>query len=94
MVHGDRLSVLGSGRGCGWMFHWDRHRHSSYIVTRWTCETCARAVIPVEGVTALYQMGYWWCARCADVRYVSGEPEVQFPSVGQLVPDSILRGRR
>jgi len=54
------------------------------------CSTCGEDVIPVEGVTALFQRGYWWHARCATVEFVNGEPTVQYPSNGMLLPKTII----
>ena len=47
-------------------------------------------VIPVEGVTALFQRGYWWCAHHAKIDYLKGKALVDFPSPGKLSPKTIM----
>ena len=55
------------------------------------CETCGRDVIPIEGVTAVWSRGYWWCAHCLDIsHYEDGKVVVAFPSHGKLLPPTIL----
>lgn len=58
---------------------------------KWACSTCDREIIPVEGVTATWQRGYWWCAHCVNlIGYENGEPIVAFPSRGKLIPSTIM----
>jgi len=54
------------------------------------CATCARGVVPVEGVTAVRSRGYWWCTHCASITYYDGQPVVAFPSPGMLIPITIM----
>lgn len=54
------------------------------------CSTCGKKVIVIEGVTALKDRGYWWCAHCVDtLAFDEGKPVVNFPSKGKLIPLSI-----
>ena len=57
-----------------------------------TCETCGNSNVPVPGVTVVWSRGYYWCAHCADIESVDGEPIVQFPSNGKMSPDTICEG--
>lgn len=55
------------------------------------CNECQKWITPVEGVTAIWQRGYWWCAKHAEIWYwVDGEPIVGFPSKGKLVRQTLL----
>jgi hypothetical protein len=55
------------------------------------CATCGCNVILVEGVTAVWSRGYWWCTHCFDVdSYRDGKVVVAFPSRGKLIPPTIL----
>ena len=54
------------------------------------CSTCDKEVIPIEGVTAIEDRGYWWCAHCVNTLMLDGKSVVNFPSKGKLIPISIL----
>ena len=54
------------------------------------CDQCDHDVIPVEGVTAIYRRGHWWCVEHCRTILMCGVLEVDFPSVGKMVPRSIF----
>ena len=54
------------------------------------CDDCGRDFFIINGITAIYSRGYWWCAHCVKFYYVAGEPVVDFPSPGKLIPETIL----
>jgi hypothetical protein len=57
----------------------------------WICDKCERQIIPVDGVTAIFDRGYWWCARCVQIsHWDNGIPVVAFPSIGKLIPATIM----
>jgi len=59
----------------------------------WKCATCGRTVIPGDGVTAIYDRGYYWCCHCVQIdHWKDGVPVVAFPSVGKLIPAVIMQG--
>jgi ribosomal protein L37AE/L43A len=60
------------------------------MTDKFVCETCGREVVPVEGVSAVWERGYWWCAHCVSFEYVDGSTVVKFPSAGKLLPNSIM----
>lgn len=61
------------------------------MVERMYCEQCDEWIVPLEGVTALFQMGCWWCAKhCNILCYNNGKPIVDFPSDGKLLPKTIM----
>lgn len=49
------------------------------------CSDGNHGVIPVSGVTAYYQRGYWWCAHHATIGSVYGKAIVSLNSRGKLV---------
>lgn len=58
------------------------------------CSDCQQWIRPVEGVTALFDRGYWWCAKCCRIAYWSkGRAVIDFPSPGKLVPETIMRNK-
>ena len=54
------------------------------------CSTCNEHVIPVDGVSAIWDRGYWWHASCCSVVFVNGKPHVDFPSNGQLISFTLM----
>jgi hypothetical protein len=61
---------------------------------RLQCSKCGATVIPVEGVSSIYDRGYLWHAECCNVFFESGQPRVAFPSTGKLLPYTILHPLR
>ena len=57
---------------------------------RLRCDQCDKDIIPVEGVTAVFSRGSWWCARHADITFIDGEPVVAFPSDGKLCRSTLM----
>ena len=63
-----------------------------------TCATCGalteideEAGRVVRGNIPIYAMGAMWCPNCADVLTDrSGERYADFPSRGQMIPDTIM----
>ena len=67
------------------------HVHAVDPTNRMYCADCNEWIIPVDGVTAIYDRGYWWCAKHVDMAYwKDGKPVVSFPSRGQLSPRTIM----
>ena len=54
------------------------------------CDTCGQAVIPIEGVTAIFRNNIWWHTKCCDFDFEDGKPIVAFLSKGKLIPNTIL----
>lgn len=48
------------------------------------CDQCEDWITPVEGVTATYQRGEWWCAKHASCTWADGKPTVDEASKGKL----------
>lgn len=59
-------------------------------IERLYCEQCNEWIVLIEGVMAIYDRGYWWCAKHAQVSFRDGKPYVDFPSNGKLMPDTIM----
>ena len=61
---------------------------------KYFCEVCDKWMIPIEGVNAIYQRGYWWCAKHVKIAYWDkGEPIVDFPcgsKEGKMIPKTII----
>ena len=55
------------------------------------CSTCNEHVIPIDGVSAIWDRGYWWHASCCSFVFVDGKPYVDFPSNGLLIPNTIIK---
>lgn len=55
------------------------------------CDQCEKWITIVDGVTAIYDRDYWWCAKHVEIfKWVDGKPIVFFPSPGKLIPGTIL----
>jgi hypothetical protein len=54
------------------------------------CSHCGEQVIPIDGVSAIWDRGYWWHTSCCSFFYNNGQPFVSFPSEGQLIPRTIM----
>lgn len=52
------------------------------------CEECSKEIIVVEGVTAIFDRGCWWCAK--HVKPAWGP--VSLDSPGKLIPRTIIQG--
>ena len=63
---------------------------------RYTCSTCGCvAQHPVQGVDVHEERGYLWCARCAPIIFVNGEPRLnEFPAAGKMIPETIIHKER
>lgn len=59
---------------------------------KYNCLKCGpNYVIPVDGVNAIFQRGYWWCTKHVNIsHWDNGKPIVDFPSEGKMTPESIL----
>ena len=57
---------------------------------RMQCTTCDEHVYAISGVSAIWDRGYWWHAKCCSFFYDKGQAFVSFPSNGLLAPESIL----
>lgn len=62
------------------------------MTNKMQCSKCGEMVIPVEGVSAIYDRGYWWHAGCCQIFGEDGVPRVCFPSTGKLLRSTILHG--
>lgn len=55
------------------------------------CDECQDWINVVDGVTAIYDRGYWWCAKHVKIHsWKNGKPIIDFPSPGKLTPGTIL----
>lgn len=55
------------------------------------CYDCKENIRIVEGVTAVKDRGYWWCAKHVDIDgWEDGDIIVAFPSRGKLEPKTIM----
>lgn len=61
------------------------------MTSRMQCSKCSEMVLPVEGVSAIWDREYWWHAGCCQVSWEDGKPRVCFPSTGKLLPFTILQ---
>jgi len=59
-------------------------------IVRLHCDQCDCDVVPVDGATAIWGRGYWWCAKHCQFFYADGVPVVDFPSEGKLIPSTIM----
>jgi hypothetical protein len=54
------------------------------------CDECNCDVAVVDGVTAIWSRGYWWCIKHCQLFYHDEVAVVNFPSLGKLIPNTIL----
>ena len=55
------------------------------------CSDCGNRVLPVEGVSAVYARGYWWCVHCVEGHFANGVFLVdEFPAKGKMIPDTLM----
>jgi hypothetical protein len=57
---------------------------------KYQCTLCGHEVTPTHGETALWSRGYWWCIKHARIGVHEGQRYVDFPSVGKLIPETIM----
>ena len=60
------------------------------MANKMQCSKCGEMVIPVEGVSAIYDCGYWWHAGCCQVFWEEGKTRVCFPYTGKLLCSTIM----
>lgn len=60
------------------------------MIEKLWCDECKEWITPVEGVTAIYSRGCWWCAKHAAIYMQEGEAFIDFPSKGKLIPRTIM----
>lgn len=50
------------------------------------CSECKEYINIIDGVTAIWQRGYWWCTKHVEFQY---DNIVAFPSRGMMIPRTI-----
>lgn len=60
------------------------------MIERMECNKCGEQVLPVSGVSAIWDRGYWWHTSCCRLFFDNGHAFVSFPSGGKLIPRTII----
>ena len=60
------------------------------IIEHLYCNECNCNVTVIDGATAIWSRGYWWCIKHCQLFYHNGVAIVDFPSLGKLIPSTIL----